>query len=236
MTYRRILPVSAAVLALGAATALPAAAGTSASGEGAQAAAAKTAPVKTSRADVDGDGRADTTTLTLASTKNGVHRYLLTSRTATGARASLTIPIEDGGEDINAVWLGLAGVDGARGNEVVVNISPVGDGAPLRVYRWDRGRFSSVPAPGAPRTHKYDWFVSDHPIETHGFTFSTRKGTRYVVKHDLRSKSWTGPYRGTHTTYRWSKGTWSKVSTKSAGVLKQSVGAKYAGLSGLTWS
>ena len=69
-----------------------------------------------------------------------------------------------------------------------------------------------------------------------GYTFSTRHGVRYVVAHDLPAVKYNGPYRGTHTTYRWGRTGWVAVSTKSSGTVSAAVAQKkYSGLVGLNW-
>ena len=62
---------------------------------------------------------------------------------------------------------------------------------------------------------------------------------RYVVDHDLVPYRNTGKFSGTHTTYRWNTktATWSKVSTKRAGLISDAYAQqKYGGVFGVTFS
>lgn len=201
--------------------------------------AAATAPAtRTSRMDIDGDGRRDTTTLTLRSLRNDKGTYDLVTKTARGARAATTFVVEGNGGDIDSIWWGAAGLDGTPGAEIVVNPSPMGDSASMRVYRWSNGRLVAQADPGATtwRDARNDWYVLNTPWGIHGYTFSTSRGARYVVEHSLEQYRTTNKYSGTHTTYRWNKSraTWQRVSTKRSGLISSSDAQnRYAGLFGV---
>lgn len=227
----------AAIAASTAAAAVPSAATTT---DTTTASTAKPPTVKTSRMDIDGDGRRDTTTLRLTKPTNTRYTYTLETRTARGARASTPVVISDNGEDIDAIWWGAAGLDGTPGAEIVLNPSPVGDGASLRVYRWHKGKLVPQAVPGTRtwRNGGQDWMTVNMPWGIQGYTFYTSRGVRYVVDHDLKPYRSTGKFSGTHTTYRWNTktATWSKVSTKRAGLVSDAYAQqKYGGVFGVTF-
>lgn len=198
-------------------------------------AAAPTGPVKRSRIDIDGDGRADSTTFRKVGFNRGLHRFLLETRTATGRRARMSVTLPDEGTNLTTdyVWVGAAGVDGVRGGEVVLDLWTVGDFPDVRVYTFRGGRFVNAPAPGSRRS---GWMVANHGMLVAGYTFSTVRGTRQVVAHELNGVQYGGPYRGTHTTYRWGRAGWVRVATRPSGLVPDATAQRhYSGLFGLRW-
>lgn len=238
-TIQRTLAAAAAVAAT---SALALAAPASASAAAASASAAPTTEVAqkrptsvTTRADIDGDGRRDTTTMRLTSVDGETHRYTIETRTARGTRASVPLLVGADDADLEMIWVGAAHLDGKRGAEILVNACQSCDSTQLKVVTWSKGRLAFQAAPGMKGDNGYFWMVGARPYQVSGYTFSTRRGVRYVVHHDLQPSK-RGTYRGTHTTYRWAKNTWVKTSTKSSGRVSDSVARQYDQLSGVSYS
>lgn len=190
------------------------------------------------RADIDGDRRADTTTLTRTGSIRRGYVYTITTRTARGARASVSFRVEDNGADATYVWRGTAGLDGARGAEIVVNESPVGDGEGLTVFTWRRGKLVKEIRPGGYSPRDGDtWMLANMPWLISGYTFTTDRRGRHVTHHELaRVRGLKGKVSGTHTTYTWSarRATWVKTSTRRSGLVDDPYAQRhYAGLFGV---
>lgn len=79
------------------------------------------------------------------------------------------------------------------------------------------------------------WTVAWPPFAAQGFTFSTTRGVRYVVRHDLAGSRSGRAFSGTHTTYRWTGRTWATVATKKSGILTAKAAQRYSGFHGLVW-
>ena len=192
-----------------------------------------------SRIDVDGDGRADRTSLTKVATTRDDYTFRLAVRTAAGRSVNLPVKVPNYRDNVTAeeVWVGAAGVDGVRGGELILDLGGgVGDFPAEYVYTWRSGRLVTLRPPGA-RSGRTPWAIADHWLLVQGYTFSMRRGVRYVVAHDLKNTSpgSTITYQGTHTTYRWARTSWVKVSSKPSGVLPESAHKKYASWHGLVW-
>lgn len=204
-----------------------------------QAAAAAPA-LKSSRMDVDGDLKRDTTTLTRTGSIRRGYTYTITVRTARGATATKAFRVEDGGENPSYVWEGLAGLDGVRGAEIVVNSSPVGDSVPLTVYTWRGGKLVEQPRPGATsRSSDKMWTLVNAPWMISGYTFYTDRSGRHVTAHNLKPAKQKGKVSGTHTTYTWSKrsNTWVRTATRSSGIISDAYAQqKFAGIFGVEFS
>lgn len=225
-------------------------AGGSAAAPAASAAPTSTAPatvaaapkvLRTSRVDIDGDLRRDTTTLTRTGSVRRGYTYTITTRTARGAKSAVSFRVEDNGADPANVWYGTAGLDGARGAEIVVNESPVGDGQPLTVFTWRRGRLvRENPPAGITTRDGHFWVLTNMPWLISGYTFTTDRNGRHVTHHRLtpaRGKNAKGKVSGTHTRYTWSKTrkTWVKTSTRRTGLVSDPYAQRhYAGLFGVT--
>ncbi len=113
-----------------------------------------------SRADIDGDGRRDTTTFRFVSTDGAKARYRLSVRTARGATASLIVVTDDYfKQPASDFWVGVTGIDGVRGNEIVLDlVGGVGDAADIRSYGWRNGRLANIRAAGSSGK-RVDWQV-----------------------------------------------------------------------------
>lgn len=233
------LGVAAAPAATAAPTSVPTTTGAPTSSVTTRAASA--APVlKSSRTDVDGDLKRDTTTLTRTGSIRRGYTYMITVRTARGAKATKAFRVEDGGGNPSYVWQGLAGIDGVRGAEIVVNSSPVGDSAPLTVYTWRGGKLVEQPRPGAgSRSSDRMWTLANMPYLISGYTFYTDRSGRHVKAHQLKPTRTSGKVTGTHTTFTWSKrsNTWVRTATRSSGTISDAYAQqKYAGIFGITFS
>lgn len=197
---------------------------------------AAAADTKTSSADIDGDGRRDRVTFAQKrEDRRGCH-YTLTVKTARGAVVSTPVTAR-GACDPLMSWWGPIAMDGTPGAEIVVNLTPGSSDFTLRVYRWQRGALVLQAAPGArgSRDARNTWVAANTPRHHAGYTFSTKRGVRYVVRHDLRPYRKTGKLSGTHTTYRWAPATktWVRVSSTRSGLVTERVAQlKYSGILG----
>ena len=190
----------------------------------------------TSRADIDGDGRADTTTFRLVPPRGASSSLCrLSVRTATGQRAHLNFRLGYEMQDASDFWMGMTGIDGHRGNEVVLDlVGGIGDATDIRSYAWRDGRLVLVPAAGSTRRWpNWELMWTDFGA-ARGYTFSQSGGTRYVTRHDYRQVKGTNRFAGTDTRYRWSGSGWRKVSTTKVTVSRQVADTRTT-LRGLTW-
>ncbi|WP_284303996.1 hypothetical protein [Mobilicoccus caccae] len=191
----------------------------------------------TSRVDVDGDGRGDLTTFRTISRDQETARYRLTVRTSRGKTSSLSFALPDYlDQPASDFWVGATGIDGVRGNEIVLDlIGGVGDATDIRTYAWRNGKLVLVPAAGSSsRFPNWPLMWVDFGRAT-GFTFSMGKsGIRYVTKHDLKASRSGRTFTGTNTLYRWSGNGWRKLKTTKVSVNRK-VASSYTDLNGLTW-
>lgn len=189
----------------------------------------------TYRVDVDGDSRPDTVTFRLIARRESTDRFRLTTRTATGRSASLDVRAEDVDQKASDVWVGATGIDGMRGNEIVLNLVTVGDATDIRSYAWRAGKIVPVAAPGRPARWP-DWHLMWVDFgRANGWTFSQgRSGIRYVTYHDLKGSPSGRTFTGTNTLYRWQGTGWRKLSVKRVQVTRK-VAASLTDLNGLVW-
>ncbi len=192
----------------------------------------------TTRADIDGDGRPDVTSfrsIVRAGKRTG---YELSVRTATRRTATTRIAIDDLGMDQPAsdFWVGVTGIDGRRGNEIVLDlVGGIGDATDVRSYAWRDGHIVLVPAAGSTARWP-NWQIGivefGHVL---GYTFGVGpRGVRQVTKHDLKGSRSGRTFTGTHTLYRWSGDGWRRQSSKTVSVPRKAARA-FSGLHGLTW-
>lgn len=229
---RRAVPTALALALLGAVAAAPAA---TAAPVMAPAATTASASV-TKRVDIDGDGRADTVTLRLVSARGYTNGYRLSVRTAKGRTASLPVYVDNTSDpSAKDVWVGVTGVDGVLGNEVMLDLGGgLGDFGWFHTYTWRNGKLVPLAAPGSSRTSR-SWPVTFPPFPVSGWTFSMKGSTRYVVHHQLNPSASGRTYSGTNTTYRWTSKGWKKVSTAKSGVVSRATAEKMSDFRGLIW-
>lgn len=192
----------------------------------------------TKRIDVDGDGRADTVTLRAVLRGGARAGYDLSVRTATGRTDRLRLPVDDLGIDRPAsdFWVGVTGIDGVRGNEVVLDlVGGIGDATDVRSYAWRDGRIVLVPAAGSTARWP-NWQIGivefGHVV---GYTFGVGpRGVRQVTKHDLTASRSGRTFTGTNTLYRWSRDGWRRQSARPVSLPRKAASA-LSGLHGLTW-
>ena len=200
-------------------------------------AATQAAKTFTHRVDIDGDGRKDTVTLRLVSSRGDVNGYRLAVRTAKGRSSSLPVYVTENMNNPTPrdLWVGATGIDGVRGNEVMLDLGGgVGDFAWIHTYTWRNGKLTPLAAPNSTRTSR-SWTVTFPPFPVSGWTFSMKGDTRYVVHHQLNASPSGRTYSGTNTTYRWTPKGWKKVSTAKSGVVSRKTADKMSDFRGLIW-
>ncbi|WP_040632225.1 hypothetical protein [Mobilicoccus pelagius] len=193
----------------------------------APASAATTAPARTpracvtsgctivSRADVDGDGRADTTSLTR---RDKGRAHTLRVVTAKGAVASTTF---------STTWLpsglspfyGATALDGARGSELVVLTQAGAHTLYHAVYTWRGGRLVAEKDPSGAR----DWVTDGAVSFAQGYTLRTVKGTKQLtsVAYSRDSFGRNATFSGRRIVARWQHGRWTPI-TDRAMIVKES--------------
>ncbi|GAB97937.1 hypothetical protein KILIM_089_00070 [Kineosphaera limosa NBRC 100340] len=199
------------------------------------------APVTvTSRLDVDGDGRADRTTLAPVRSTSTTITLRLSTRTAAGRNFStlLTVDHDSSGADARSAWVGAGVVDGARGAEIVLDLNGgvVGDWPRIAVYTVRGEAWRLLRAPGA-RADRTPWATANLEYAKSGYTFSTKRGVRLVTVNRLApvgDDPATGRYHGTRTTYRWARGAWAKSATQRVRGVSESQAGRLSGLNGLS--
>lgn len=185
------------------------------------------------RVDVDGDGRRDTVTAALSRTG----RLTVTVKTARGKTASLDVNYDgypDEKPSLKYMFLGTATLDGVRGADILIDPSSfTGDAWWWKAYTWRNGRLVQLKAPGSDR--RGYWGQAYFPEGADGYTFSTVKGVRTVLRHELRSDmARPARYSGTFTTYRWTAKGWHKVSARRvSGISSTTAQHTYYGFHGI---
>ncbi|MDO5630093.1 MAG: hypothetical protein Q4G43_17405 [Mobilicoccus sp.] len=194
-----------AVAALAAAVALPlvaAPAATAATGQGAV----------VSRADIDGDGRPDTTTL--RSSRDGT-RQTLTVKTAAGRTSSATI---------NTPYLfdrtpfhGVAEIDGAAGHEIVINTGSGAHTLFFAVYSWRDGKLVAQTDPASGST---EWVTDSALSASQGYRVQTVRGVRQLTSVALARDTWgrNATFSGTRVTAQWRDGRWMTITRRAVTV------------------
>lgn len=189
----------------------------------------RAAKVISQKADIDGDKRADTVTVTQLSERDYKFTFRLSVRTAAGRTASTLFTVNDnsyeGLRGPTDVFEGTSPMDGTRGDEIIIDLSGgAGEASFLRSFTWRNNKLVTLAAPG---TTKYpEWTYSWFPQAQLGYTFSTVKGKRHVVMHLVQGSTVT------HTRYV-SKGTgWAKLSATRGNVTQKQANA-LAGWRGL---
>lgn len=159
-----------------------------------------------SRADVDGDGRADTTTVTRQ--KSG---YTLRTTTAAGRSASTQVKAKWQTEA--TPFVGAARMDGVKGAELVIR---TGSGAHTQysnVYSWRRGALVAQKDPSGSTS----WVTDGAMSSSIGYTVRTVKGVKQMTSISLGRDSWekNATFSGTRIVARWQNGRWTPSTVRA---------------------
>ncbi|WP_040632220.1 hypothetical protein [Mobilicoccus pelagius] len=200
MSYRPIALAAALASLVAPAAALPA-----------EAAAPTCTGRVVARTDVDGDARRDTVSVTQVGFDEFQPRFRLCARTATG-KVSNALDTADFPLAGFAPYYGAAGLDGVRGNEIVLRAGFGAHSQHFHVYTWRNGRLVRQ---NAPDTRRPDWYTDWAASVIKGYRFHTSRGVRYVVAtYGMKDPS-APTFRVRQTTFRWSKGGWVRGTTRT---------------------
>ena len=175
------------------------------------------------RADVDGDGRRDRTSIT-PTTRGGRKAQVLRTVTARGEVAHVTVPTPWlYGE---SAWFGAAFLDGRPGAELVLRTGYGAHTQYFGVYGWERGRLA---ARQDPSTRSTQWSTDGALSVTKGYAVGRSGGAMTLAATEYHANDgWTAMV-GTRSTFRWSKGAWRKAGTVTlrAGLNSPALAAAY---------
>ncbi|GAB96163.1 hypothetical protein KILIM_032_00490 [Kineosphaera limosa NBRC 100340] len=170
-------------------------------------------------ADLNGDGRRDTATVSLVTIRDTHQTFRLTVTTARRQAATTTFTVPcmcDSSGDRRTprdVHLGFARVDGVPGDEIFVDLSSEPfDAWEYATYTLRNGKLQRLPAPGSGRSGL--WGKAYPLMGIDGYTFSKAGRSPQVVRHELRPVRGFSHFSGTSTTYTWSRGDWVKGGVK----------------------
>lgn len=161
-----------------------------------------------SRADVDGDGRADTTTITQA--KGGL---AYTVRTTTAAGASATARVKGLWHPETAPFVGAPQMDGVKGAELVVRVGSGAHTQYFNVFSWRRGALVAQKDPSGST----EWVTDGALSSSMGYTLRTVKGIKQLTQISLGRDSWdkNATFSGTRTVARWQNGRWTPITRRN---------------------
>ena len=155
------------------------------------------------RVDVDGDGRTDVVRLRRVEDQHAV----LTVSTARGATLSRHLRTTW----IDPMWHGAARIDGRPGAELVLITDAGAHTLFHTVLTFRDGRLVRQHAPGRGRT----WVTDGAAFVNIGWKRYRKDGRAFVAKRwvteDYESPGWSGK----SVTYRWGRGEWHRVATRS---------------------
>jgi hypothetical protein len=161
------------------------------------------------RADVDGDGRADTVALARRGADGALHGSVtVLVRTA---RATVVSTRRTTFQWTGPLWQGAALLDGHRGQELVVGASA---GAHTRFFwalTWRDGRLVTLPAPAGGPT----WVVDSAAAVVLGWQRTAADPVGLVRRRVVEGDPDTGRFPGRETTWRWRADGWHRVATRS---------------------
>lgn len=159
-----------------------------------------------SRADVDGDGRADTTTVTRQ--KSG---YTLRTTTAAGRSASTQVKAKWQTEA--TPFVGAARMDGVKGAELVVRVGSGAHTQYFNVFSWRRGALVAQKDPSGST----EWVTDGALSSSMGYTLRTVKGIKQLTQISLGRDSWdkNATFSGTRTVARWQNGRWTPITRRN---------------------
>lgn len=170
--------------------------------------AATAGPSVVSRADVDGDGRADVTSLTRLS---GGKAYTLRTTTAAGRTATTRVdtPWLFGREP----FVGAVPMDGVRGSEIVLRTETGAHTQYHRVFTWRSGRLVAQKDPSG----SLDWITDGAAAFAAGYRLRTVDGVKQLTQISLSRDSWApgATFSGTRFVARWENGQWRPITARS---------------------
>lgn len=160
--------------------------------------------LRTVRVDVNGDGKADTVTVTaLGGTQYELK--VVTAKSTAAVTFGSTDPLES-----RSVWGGAARLDGVKGAELIVRTSTPDASGGFAVYTWRKGALVAEAAPASPSTRAGWWTGSAQAIR-----FLTSHGRAYVDVAKLALAGTSSGLRAKIVRSVWRGGKWVKVSTRS---------------------
>lgn len=160
----------------------------------------------TSHADIDGDSKRDT--LTVTQVRGGdrpVHRLCV--RTATGRVSSILDTAEWQFYNDPLVY-GVTGMDGNRGAEIILRSGYGAHSQSFHVYRWSAGRLVPQYDLG---TGSREWLIDAAVSVIKGYQFSSSRGVRYATSSYGQKDPSASVFDVTRTTYRWTGTGWKRV-------------------------
>lgn len=176
---------------------------------GAQARAGSTETASTTkvvtRADIDGDGRADRTTLTTSGTRGDGTAVL---RVTTAAGQSMSTSTDIGMVDLDDVYYGAARIDGEAGYEIVLQSDMGAHTGWFRVVTYRDGRLTTLVDPDG----SWRWTVDQAVWVGKGYRRGTTasgavKLTSYVALAERGSTS----FELRTKAVQWSNGRWARL-------------------------
>lgn len=174
------------------------------------------------KADVDGDKRPDTISVTML--PGSTDRFRLSVKLATGKSVSTTYTTMYNLSRSERPLYGAAAMDGQAGSEIIVRNGSGPHTWWYRVFTMRNGRLMVV---NSPESRTPNWCTDSGAV---GWRFFIVKGTR-MAEHrliDMYGPSVGGKYAGTLTTFRWKSGGWQRVSAKSLRAAPNSKEAAFA--------
>lgn len=158
-----------------------------------------------SRTDVDGDGRADTTTLT-ADRDSTSGPAVLTVRTATGRTMSTTTEMSH--TDLDRSFWGAAKVDGEAGYELVLWTDMGAHTGWFRVITERGGRLTTLVDPSGA----YRWSVDQAVWVGKGYRRTTTSiGRAKMTMYTATATTGGSTFDQTVRSYQWSNGRWARM-------------------------
>lgn len=161
-----------------------------------------------SRADVDGDGRADTVSLTRQSRGAWHTLRVVTARGAVSSVKISTSWLWSG----QTPFLGAVALDGQRGAELVILTGTGAHTAFHRVYTWRSGRLVAEKDPSGSTT----WTTDGAAAFARGYTLRTVKGAPQLTSIDYARDSWgdTATFSGRRIVAQWKNGRWTAITDR----------------------
>lgn len=167
------------------------------------------------RRDLDGDRKADTTTITPTRLK-GRPAFVLRTVTARGLSSQVTVTSTPGARSIQGwPYIGAGAFDGAPGVELLLDGGFAGNSSQTyRMYTWRKGKLVEAKFPGADGI----WATDNEWDSSVVYQSEVFRGTREMYltlwhSHDRTNKVWSG----TVEIYQWRAGRWQYSDTRPVG-------------------